>query len=140
MNEIDYYRMQESAAEGQVCLDNLNAILSDNGGEMTVDDLYRSIYKYTECGPWLSVQLHDGTWKHCDQLDGIDNGNVRALLVGSIVENSDAEVTGRVLDLLEFETPEDAIAAFNHEVEQVNAEACALWDEVNAEEIEEIGQ
>jgi hypothetical protein len=132
MNEIDYYRMQEDAAEGQVCLDNLNAILSANGGEMTVADLYRSIYKYIDCGPWLSVQLHDGTWKHCDELHGIENGNVRALLVGSIVEGCDAEVTGRVLDLLEFETPEDAVAAFDHEVDQVNAEACALWDEVNA--------
>lgn len=134
MNEIDYYKMQEDAAAGQACADNLEAILSDNGGGMTVADLYRSIYKYTACGPWLSVQLHDGTWKHCDELDGIDNGNVRALLVGSIVEGCDAEVEGRVLDLLEFETPEDAVAAFNHEIEQVNADACALWDEANEEE------
>lgn len=136
MNEREYLRMQDDLEAGGIILENLEAILSDNGGGMTVADLYRSIYKYTECGPWLSVLLHDGTWRHCDQLRGIENGSVRALLVGSIVENSDAEVTGRELDLLTFKTPEDAVAAFNHEVEQVNAEACALWDEANAEEAE----
>ena len=104
---------------------------------MNVASLYRSIYKYTECGPWLSVQLHDGTWKHCDELRGIENGNVRSLMVGSIIENSDAEVPGIVIDLIEYETPEDAVAAFNNAVEEVNDLACALWDEANGDEAEE---
>lgn len=134
MNEIEYYENEEMIALGQHMKDCLEAILSDNGSDMTVAALYRSIYKYTECGPWLSVLLHDGTWRHCGQLEGIDNGNVRALLVGSIVEGSDAEVKGKVLDLINFESPEDAVAAFNREVEEVNAEACALWDEANNDE------
>ena len=97
--------------------------------------LFRSsIYKYTECGPWLSVRLHDGTVRHCDQLQGIENGSVRALLVGSIVEGSDAEVTADWIDLL-IEDPDEAVLKFNAAVEWVNDEACALWEEAN--EVEE---
>ena len=136
MNEIDYYRMQEDAATGRLICQNLEAILIDNGSGMTVADLYKSVYKYTPCGPWLSVRLHDGTWKHCGELRGIENGNVRALLVGSIVEGSDAEVVGQEIDLLTCDTPEEAVTAFWHEVEQVNAEACLLWDEANGEDDE----
>jgi hypothetical protein len=117
----------------QKALENLEAILSDNGEDMRVASLYRSIYKYTECGPWLSVQLHNGNWKHCDDLHGVENAEILALLVGSIVEGSDAEVTGDVLDLSTFATPCAAVAAFNAQVETVNAEACALWEEANGE-------
>lgn len=134
MNEMEYYENEEMIGMGKHMQDCLEAILSDNGSDMTVAALYRSIYKYTECGPWLSVKLHDGTWRHCGQLEGIDNGNVRALMVGSIVEGSDAEAVGQVLDLMEFESPEDAVAAFNREVAWVNDEACALWEEANNQE------
>ena len=135
MNEIEYHDNEEMVGMGKHMQACLEAILSDNGSDMTVAALNRSIYKHIPCGPWLSVLLHDGAWRHCGELDGIENNNVRALLVGSIVEGSDAEVTGNVLDLMDFETPEDAVAAFNREVEEVNAEACALWDEANNEEI-----
>lgn len=133
MNEMEYYENEEMIGMGKHMQDCLEAILSDNGSDMTVAALYRSIYKNTECGPWLSVKLHDGTWRHRGQLEGIDNGNVRALMVKSIVEGSDAEVFGKVLDLMLFDTPEDAVAAFNREVEEVNAEACALWEEANSD-------
>lgn len=136
MNEMEYERMQEDAAIGQAIAQNLQAILDDNGA-VDVADLYRSIYKYTDCGPWLSVQLHDGTWKHCHELRGIDNGNVRALLIGSIVEGSDAEVLGKVIDLIDYDDEggeQQAVAAFNHELDQVNDEACRLWDEANKDE------
>lgn len=136
MNEIEYERMQEDAAIGQMIAENLQAILDAHDAN-NVQDLYRTIYKYTDCGPWLSVQLHDGTWKHSHELRGIDNGNVRALLVGSIVEGSDAEVLGRVIDLIAFDDedgPQKAAEAFDHEVEEVNAEACALWHEANDDE------
>jgi hypothetical protein len=101
MNEREYEEMQESAAIGQMIAANLQAILDDHGAT-NVADLYRTLYKHTECGPWLSVQLHDGTWKHCHELRGIDNGDVRALLVGAIVEGSDADVVGSVVDLMDY--------------------------------------
>ncbi|NBT33374.1 MAG: hypothetical protein EBT13_16155, partial [Rhodobacteraceae bacterium] len=94
MNLSEYLKMQDDLEAGGIILENLEAILSCNGSGMTVADLYRSIYRYTDCGPWLSVKLHDGTWKHCAQLSGIENGNIRSLLIGSIVEGSDADVVG----------------------------------------------
>ena len=55
---------------GERILANLEAILSDNGSEMSVSALDRSLYKYTDCGAHLSVQLHDGTWRHSGNLLG----------------------------------------------------------------------
>lgn len=126
MNEIEYERMQEDAAIGQAIADNLNAILGD---APDVRALYRRIYKYTECGAWLSVRLHDGSVRHCGQLNDVKNGDVRALLVGSIVENSDAEVRADWIDLFDYETPTDAVAAFDAAVQWVDDEACSLWSE-----------
>jgi hypothetical protein len=137
MNEVEYERMQEDAAMGQFIFENLRAILSDNGAGDTVADLARSTYKYTDAGVSLAVRLHDGSVRYCDNLHGIDNGNVRALGVSSIVEGSDAEVPMRWLDLMAPESAEDAVTLFNALVEDVNAEACALWDEANADESED---
>ena len=134
MNEVQYERMQELAAEGAHANACLDAILSDNGSDLTLPALYRSIYKYTECGPWLSVRTWDGRWFHCNELHKVDKNEVRYLLVGSIVEGSDAEVTADPIDLVECESPEDAVMRFNRTVEWVNDEACALWDEANKEE------
>ena len=136
MNEIDYYNHEELIAEGQHANACLDAILSDNGSDMTLPALYRSIYKYTECGPWLSVRTWDNRTFHCDELDKVDKNEVRYLLVGSIVEGSDAEVTADWIDLVECESPEAAVKLFNDTVEWVNDEACALWDEANEEDKE----
>ena len=131
MNEIDYYEMCEAAAEGEHCNACLDAILADNGSDMTLPALYRSIYKYTECGPWLSVKTWDNRTFHCGELHKVDKDEVRYLLVGSIVEGSDAEVTADWIDLHAAESPEDAVVWFNATVAWVNDEACALWDEAN---------
>lgn len=131
--DYEYERLQDDLEAGAICLAALEEILSAIGGGMTVKDLARSIYKYTACGPWLSVQLHDGTWRHSGDLDGIQNGDVRALLVGSIVEGSDAEVIGTPIDLLKCDTEGSAIKAFDREVQSVNEEACRLWYEANGE-------
>lgn len=117
-------------------LENLDAILSDNGSDMTLPALYRSIYKYTECGPWLSVRTWDNRTFHCGHLHEVNKDEVRYLLVGSIVEGSDAEVTADWIDLLECETPEAAVKLFNDTVAWVNDEACRLWDEANTDEDE----
>lgn len=139
LNEVEYERMQELAAEGQHANACLDAILSDNGSSMTLPALYRSIYKYTDCGPWLSVQTWDGRWFHCQDLHKVDKTEVRYLLVGSIVEGSNAEVSADPIDLLDCESPEDAVTKFNSALESVNAEACRLWDEANNEDDENMG-
>lgn len=132
MNEQTYHRMNADIEAGGVCLAALEAILKDHWAD-NVAQLYRSIYKYTPCGPWLSVKLHDGTMRHCDELHDVKNGDVRGLMVGSIVEGSDAEVFADLIDLLKYEDPEEAVAAFSTTVDWVNDEACALWDEADAE-------
>lgn len=134
MNEVQYEAMQEMIGEGAHANACLDAILADNGSDLTLPALYRSIYKYTECGPWLSVQTWDGRWFHCGELHKVDKRDVRYLLVGSIVEGSDAEVTADPIDLVECDSPEDAVERFNRTVAWVNDEACALWDEANKEE------
>lgn len=137
MTENEYLRWQDDMEMGGRILANLEAILADNGSEMSVSALDRSLYKYTECGAHLSVQLHDGTWRHSGNLLGIENGNVRQLLVGSIVEGSDAEVSADPIDLIDYEDPEEAVKVFNTTVDWVNDEACALWTEANDEEGDE---
>ena len=131
MNEIEYERTQENAALGDQCLANLEAILSDNSSDMTVKALYRTLYRYTNCGAWLSVQTHDGVWHHCNDLDDISNDSVRALQIGSIVEGSDAEVNADPIDLMEFDDPAEAVTAFNATLTWVDDEACGLWEEAN---------
>ena len=136
MNEIDYERMQEDAAMGQAIAANLKAILDDWGVE-NVQQLDRTIYKNTECGAHLSVKLHDGTWRHSGDLDGIDNGNVQALLLWSIVEGSDAEVDADPISLLDYMDEGDEkrlIADFDKTLDWVNDEACSLWHEANDED------
>lgn len=135
MNEIDYYNMEEAAGIGQAILENLENILADKDSA-NVAELYETTYKYTDCGPSLTVLLHDGSYRYCDDLDGIQNNNVRALLVSSIVEGSDAEVPPITVDLIDYETPEEALKAFDAAVEEVNAAATGLWDEVNVDDEE----
>lgn len=137
MHEVEYERMQELAAEGQHANACLDAILSDNGSGMTLPALYRSIYKYTDCGPWLSVQTWDGRWFHCQDLHKVDKTEVRYLLVGSIVEGSDAEVSADPIDLLACESPEEAVKRFSSAVEWVNNEVFSLWHEANDDEDDE---
>lgn len=134
MNEVQYERMQELIAEGEHANACLDAILSAIGCDSTLYALYRSIYKYTPCGPWLGVKTWDGREFDCSELDDVDKNEVRYLMVGSIVEGSDAGVEATPIDLVECESPEAAVELFNRTVEWVNDEACALWDEANTEE------
>ena len=132
MTENEYLRWQDDMEMGGRILANLEAILQEFG-EGKVHDLDRRIYKYTDCGAHLSVQLHDGTWRHSGDLFGIENGNVRQLLVGSIVENSDAEVCADPIDLIAFDDPAKAVEVFNKTVDWVDKEACALWHDYHFE-------
>jgi nitrogen regulatory protein PII-like uncharacterized protein len=132
--EAAYHRMMDDAESGARCLANLEEILSwASGCDRGVTGLYRSIYKYVACGPWLAVRLHDGTELTCSELRDVKNEDVRALEVGSIVEGIDACVEGEELDLLKFEDPAEARKAFWEIVDRVNREACDLWEEANGE-------
>jgi len=114
-------RWQDNIEAGETILANLEAILADWSAE-TISSLGRAIYKGTNCGAYLSVQLHDETWKHTGHLDGIYNGDVRQLLVGSIIEGSDAEVCADAIDLLAYADSTDAVDVFSRTVEWVDDE------------------
>lgn len=132
-SEREYHQRQADEEAGGYILGNLEAILSYYGAK-NVRELGHRLYKGYDCGPHLSVRLHDGTWRHSEQLSGVENGNVRSLLVGSIVEGSDASVNGEEFDLLREDETEKVVADFNEGVDAVNEEACRLWDEANKKE------
>ena len=113
-------------------------------------EMYRVFYKYTDCGPWVSVHVN-GTWIHCQDLHKLGTWDAMlmrgdildAVLIGSIVEGSDAEaspVPVRLGDLRSKRSKRGAIthaslqAAFGKAVDAVNEVACALWDDANSEE------
>jgi hypothetical protein len=123
MNEKEYDRLMQDLEAGERIAGNLAEILS-YWGEEDVQRLARRLYKATAAGVHLSVRLHDGSWRHSRNLEGVGNGNVRSLRVGAIVEGSDAAVTGEEVDLLR----EDAVEAFAREVDRVDEQACELWD------------
>jgi|DEB0MinimDraft_10_1074344.scaffolds.fasta_scaffold02325_5 hypothetical protein len=85
-----------------------NQELLDEIGVDTVAQAEKAIYKGTDCGAWIQ----------CEE-DGVT--------VGSIVEGSDAEVTR---DKLEYPIE---VKEFWDCVEDVNSEACELWEEANYE-------
>jgi hypothetical protein len=115
--------MMRDLEVGERIAANLAEIL-DYWGEENAQRLHRRLYKATAAGVHLSVRLHDGSWRHSGNLEGIDNGNVRSLMVGSIVEGTDASVTGEEIDLLR----DDAVEAFAREVDSVDEQAGYLWD------------
>jgi hypothetical protein len=115
--------MMQDLEAGERIAGNLAEILS-YWGEKNVQRLDRRLYNATAAGVHLSVRLHDGSWQHSGNLEGVGNGNVRSLMVGSIVEGSDASVTGEEIDLLR----EDAVEAFAREVDFIDEQACELWD------------
>ena len=108
----------------------LDLILFDNDAK-TLADLSRTLYKYTDAGVSLAARLDDGTclWNGSEaQRSLVLLSRVRALGVSSIVEGSDAEVPVRWLEL---EGHTDPGKAFDAIVEEVDAEACRLWDEAH---------
>ncbi len=117
----------------------LQAILSDNDAR-TLADLSRTLYKYTDAGVSLAARLDNGAflWNGSDgQRSGVLLARVVALGISSIVEGSDAEVPLSWLELDTCTDAADAIARFDKIVEQVDDEACRLWDEAHAADEEE---
>jgi hypothetical protein len=168
MDEVQYYAMQEEQAIAEIMAACAKAIFDSQSAD-TMEQLQRHIYKYNECGPAVSFELHEGACEYEDDAPeapiGLDTprkspfvyvGDPRArtisepwlaickIGVSSIVEGSDAEVPLQWLDLEEFANDEKfegdlaelcdaAVTAFGKIVEEVNDEACALWEEANEE-------
>ena len=91
---------------------------------------YRSIYKYTACGPAMgfrirhvSEQYKEGKWFFCSDLPAYSGDRliIDAVHVSSIVEGVDWGVEGYTL---EGEFTEDE---FYEVVEKVNREADEIW-------------
>ena len=97
--------------------------LSDLFAHVGVDNfesLEKAIYKGTECGAWLATIG-----------DEVSPEGVEGVKVGSIVEGSDACAETRELEF-PFESKE-----FWDACQAVDDEASALWDEAQAESINE---
>lgn len=93
------------------------------------DDLwlfYRSIYKYTPCGPSVGFRIN-GEWKYCDDLPRhvTENEIVDAVHVSSIVEGVDCGVEGANL-FVPFPAEH-----FWELVDSVDKQAQVLWDETH---------
>ena len=131
-------------------------LVQDLADEYGVDNLwsiYRIIYKYTDCGPSIGFQItnlpsdHESrtrysaklgetgpVWFYCDDIRNlgtleemkVKGQEVVGISVSSIVEGSDAEVSGDTLH--EDATTED----FWKLVEAVNEEASFLWERDNS--------
>lgn len=107
-------------------------------------EMYRVFYKYTDCGPWVSVHVN-GQWVHCGELHKLGTWDamllrgdiVDEILIGSIVEGVDQcaeEVPVRLDDLRSKRSKRGAItrhslhSAFSRAVERVNEDAASIWN------------
>lgn len=94
----------------------------------TFAELGRAVYKYTDCGPWISAILADGTEVYYGSVEAQALSMqtvVRAVKVGSIVEGSDVEIGPYMVT---------RARDFWKTVEQVNREASDEWEIANEEE------
>lgn len=118
-------------------------------------DLYRALYKYTECGPWLSVQISywktiepDGfneypsdqevsKWVHSGELhtlgtwDDMDERGqlITGMMVGSIVEGVDETTDNHEIEAHQLdEEPDEYRTRLFRAVDEVNEEANSIWD------------
>ena len=155
--ERDYHEAQESQAVGEIMVACAKAIF-DNFEAKTMADLQRTIYKYIECGPAVSFELHDGAYGYEDDAleapIGLDTprkspfvyvGNERAetitepwlsirkIGVSSIVEGSDAEVPPVWLDLEDYANDEKHDGDLADLAKQAISDFCHIVDEVNDE-------
>ena len=92
---------------------------------------YRSIYKYTACGPAMgfrirhvSEQYKEGKWLYCSDLPAYSGDRliIDAISISSIVEGVDEEVPAHYLE------GEFSLEEFYQTVEKVNELANEIWD------------
>jgi hypothetical protein len=127
-----HLQMEADIEAGGFCLSALEAILASRGVS-NVAELERSVYKTTPCGPYMAFKRHSGL-VHVFGFGCVSNGDVRSILIGSVVEGSDAEIAAEWIDLVKYEEPEEAVAAFNQAVDWVNDRANEVADEMRGEQ------
>lgn len=109
-------------------------------------DFYRAVYKGTACGPSIGMRI-DEQWVYCDKLPGEVKPQwwtehyVDGLSVSSIVEGSAAEVPAQRFEASDLTDEEQNLDEgemfrlvnkwFFNAVEDVNIEACMLWERDN---------
>ncbi len=108
---------------------NLTEFLAAQGAE-TPHRAGRDLYKQTECGPWLSFILSDGSSIYYESAPAREAGAAwwaacTGVKIGSIVEGSDHEVTPVTLSWPFTQ------AQFEEAVGSINDEASAAWEEAN---------
>ena len=110
----------------------LIALCDEFGFEGSLGELYRTVYKYTACGPSLGVRLTTGETYYCSDLyeisiDAVRSGEVAIVevYISSIVEGVDGETGTEVL--CPGATPDQFWAA----VQRIDEEADAIWKETH---------
>lgn len=100
-------------------------------------ELYRHLYKYTSCGPTLGLEFADGSRLYNDTLPALSWAemtrrrlHVRALVVSSIVEDSEAVVPPVVVPCSPTRTLADRLHAA---VQRVNYNAQELWNDAHGD-------
>lgn len=126
--------------------------------EESPSELYRNVYKYTECGAYLSVQIQyyktiepDGfnefpfdqlvsEWVHGDDLSRLGTWKdmdsegilVTALLVGSIVEGVDHGTDDIEIEVKQLdEKPEEFRKRFDAAIAEVEQQADSIWNDTH---------
>lgn len=91
--------------------------------------LGRTIYKYTDCGPWIKAIRWNGQEVYYESEEANKIGpdyRIMAIEVGSIVEGWDCDGVGPIT----VTSPK----LLSQAIEEVNEAACAIWKEVNENE------
>jgi hypothetical protein len=88
--------------------------------------LYRMVYKATACGPSIGISI-PGKYLYCDALpNSWDEHPISSFLISSIVEGVDE--TTETLEVSTETTPAKLEEAFFIAVEEINKQACEIWD------------
>ena len=126
-------RKRQIIPTGELAIRSLRQLCAYFGAD-TPRSLNRRVYKDTECGASISLQLQDGSWLHNGQA-GWDTLDIKARIQGftlqTIVEGSDAEVNS---DTFYLPVRESEVKAWLADME---AEADQLWHEANDEKGED---
>lgn len=98
-------------------------------GDESFYRLGRSVYKYTDCGPWMTAVLPDGEeiYYESERANSIGpDTEIAYLVVGSIVEGWDGDGVGPI----EVHDPKN----LSEVLTEINDAACSIWKEVNESE------
>ena len=105
-------------------------------------DMYRYIYKYTDCGPGVGFQI-DGNWMYCDDLrkfgawEDFKGHTIQAMSISSIVEGVEQCTDNIILEAKDLRgkgkkpTRKTVGDAIFKAVAKVDAQANDIWDETH---------